>query len=71
MYVTTRKSREKFGLLLLFYSRSEGIVQRLLGEVKVTEQTDEGGEDPARLGAVDGAQDFKSVSGNVSVIGGA
>jgi len=33
---------------------SESVVQRLFGEIEVAEQTDEGGEDAARLGAVDG-----------------
>ena len=31
----------------------EGVVQRLLGEVEVAEQADQGGEDAARVGAVD------------------
>src|SRR5439155_884513 len=34
--------------------RREGIVQRLLGEVEVAQQANEGGEHPARVGAVDG-----------------
>src|SRR4029453_7403759 len=31
----------------------EGVMQRLLGEVKAPEQADEGGQDAARLGPVD------------------
>jgi hypothetical protein len=31
----------------------ERVVQRLLGEVEVAEEADEGGEDAARVGAVD------------------
>ena len=34
--------------------RGEGVMQRLLGEVKVAEQADQGGENATRLGAVDG-----------------
>ena len=40
----------------LFQRGPEGLVQRLLGEVEVTDQADERGEDPARFGAVDGVQ---------------
>ena len=32
---------------------AEGVVQRLLGEVEVAEQAEQGGEDAARVGAVD------------------
>jgi hypothetical protein len=38
----------------LLERRAEGLVQRLLGEVEVAEQADQGGEDAARLGAVEG-----------------
>jgi hypothetical protein len=34
---------------------SKGIVQRLLGEVKIAQEADQGSEDAARLGAVNGA----------------
>ena len=36
------------------YRLCEGIVQRLLGGVKVAEQANQGGKDLARFGAVDG-----------------
>src|SRR5438552_8340873 len=32
----------------------KGLLHRLLGQVEVTEQADQSGEDPARVGAVDG-----------------
>ena len=34
--------------------RAEGFMQRLFGEIEVTEQPDQGGENAPRLGAVDG-----------------
>ena len=37
----------------LLERRGEGVVQRLLGEIEVAEQADQGREDAARLGAVD------------------
>jgi hypothetical protein len=37
----------------LLQRRPEGIVQGLLGEVEVTEQPDQSGENAPRLGAVD------------------
>jgi hypothetical protein len=38
----------------LLQRRLEGIVQRLFGDVEITEQADQRGEDTARLRAVDG-----------------
>ena len=45
--------------------RSKRVVQRLLGEVKVAEQPDQGGEDAARLGAIDGVHHLAHSFGRV------
>jgi hypothetical protein len=40
-------------------------VQRLLGEVEVAEQADQSGENPARVGAVDGVHRFPHRPGRI------
>jgi hypothetical protein len=39
----------------LLQRRTEGIVQRLFGEIEVAEEANQGGEDAARVGAVEAA----------------
>ncbi len=49
----------------LLERRREGIVQRVLGEVEVAEHADEGGEDAARVGAVDRVHRLARLFGRV------
>src|SRR5216683_1082425 len=49
----------------LLHRRGEGIVQRLLGEVEVVEQTDKSREDATRVGAVDSAHNLARPLGGV------
>lgn len=45
--------------------RREGILQGILGEIKVAQQADERGEDPARLGTIDLVQHLAQFFGCV------
>ena len=49
----------------LLHRCSKGIVQRFLGEVEVAEQAYQGGEDAARVGAVDGVYRLAHALGGV------
>jgi len=44
-------------------------VQRLLGEIEVAEQAHQGGEDVARVGAVDGVNPRARLFGHDAVVG--
>ncbi len=49
----------------LLHCCPKGVVQRFLGEVEVAEQTYQGGEDAARVGAVDGVYRLAHAQGGV------
>ncbi len=53
----------------LLERRSESVVQRLLGEVEVAEQTDQRGEHAARFGTIDGVGHLTHVLGCLRLLG--
>jgi hypothetical protein len=49
----------------LLQGRPEGIMQRLLSQVEVAEEADEGGEDPARFGTIDSVEYLVQLFGHL------